>query len=424
MRIIAMAEAMDGPEHPSEYGPPDSDPHELATMKFHITNDYTLNGQFAPISFYWNDCGDNAISSVDGETLYIDYAVYDSEENVIWNEEDDVQFPEDARIPNVGAPDSCVNSDPDKPQAIRFIEFINGGVDIVPSDSIDARGDINLNGAAYEIADAVVFTQYFIYGLSAFSINEAGQIAATDINADGIVLTVGDLIYLINVIVNGWPPLPKLQPVQVEASVDMAVNHSAATFSIDSPLDIGGGYFVIEHDDCVIGEPHLINGASHLTLEYSDHDGLLKILIYSMEKDNFIQSGNESIFSIPLGGKGTIRLAEVQLADTKGRNLTVRPGTGTRLPDDFMIHQNYPNPFNCETQIIYEIPNATYVSVEIINSAGQLVMTLVNKQETAGIHRTVWNGIDSNNKPVASGVYFYKLVTPEYSKTRKMMFLK
>jgi len=419
LRIIAMAESNDGANHPSCYGPPDTDPHELATMKFLVTNDRTFEGQYIPIYFFWDDCGDNSISSTDGELLYIDRAIYDFEDNLIWNEDDDDEFPEDARIPFVGAPDFCLNPDPDKPQPIHSIDFIHGGIDIVPSDSIDDRGDINLNGTAYEIADAVTFTNYFIYGQAAFSVNVAGQIAATDINADGIVLTVGDLIYMINVIVNGWPPIPKLQPVDVngwppipklqpvdadiEASAAISVNHSAVAVSTDSPLDIGGGYFVIEHDGYLIGEPHLINGASHMTLKYHDQDGILKVLVYSIEGDRLIHSGQENIF---------------------GRNLPTKIDTEPLLPVEFILHQNYPNPFNAGTRIIYELPKATHVTIDIINSMGRKVTTLIDRRETAGVHSAAWNGNDDDGNSVASGIYFYNLKTEDYSETRKMTLLK
>jgi len=59
------------------YGPPDTDPHELAVMKFYVTNDRTYECQYLPMRFYWQDCGDNAISSISGDTLYIDRGIYD-----------------------------------------------------------------------------------------------------------------------------------------------------------------------------------------------------------------------------------------------------------------------------------------------------------------------------------------------------------
>lgn len=73
----------------------------------------------------------------------------------------------------------------------------NGGAAWVPSDN---RGDINLNGVPNEVADAVLLGKYFTYGLRVFRINRSAQIAATDVNADGLTLSVGDLVYLIGII--------------------------------------------------------------------------------------------------------------------------------------------------------------------------------------------------------------------------------
>ncbi len=99
---------------------------------------------------------------------------------------------------------------PEQAGSDRDIDFFNGGIDIVCADSIDARGDINLNGFGYEIADAVLFSHYFIYGLPVFTINQAGQIAASDANADGLALTVADLVYLIRVVVGDALPYDKI----------------------------------------------------------------------------------------------------------------------------------------------------------------------------------------------------------------------
>ena len=78
------------------------------------------------------------------------------------------------------------------------------------ASDIDDRGDMNLNGVAYEIADAVLYTNYFIFGPSAFDldpIRRESQIAASDVNADGSPLTVADLVYLIRVILGLEDPI-------------------------------------------------------------------------------------------------------------------------------------------------------------------------------------------------------------------------
>ncbi len=66
--------------------------------------------------------------------------------------------------------------------------------------SSESGGDVNLNGVPNEIADAVMYSTYFMYGLQVFRIDEQAQIMETDINADGLTLSVSDLVYQINII--------------------------------------------------------------------------------------------------------------------------------------------------------------------------------------------------------------------------------
>ena len=415
LRIVAIADLNNGPNHPSCFGPPDTHPHELAEMKFYVTNDRTYECMYVPIRFFWDDCGDNAISSVSGDTLFISDRVYDFEGTEVTG---DVHYGGHRWLGD------CDNPDPDKPDAIPFIDFVHGGIDIICSDSIDAPGDINLNEIANEIADAVLFTSYFIYGLSVFDINPQGQIAATDVNNDGRVLTVGDLVYMIRIITGDELAFPKLSPYAQSASVSMLVNHSAVAISSNSEADIGAGHFVFEHSGYEIGEPHLINGASEMTLKYHDEDGVLKVLVYSTEKDLKIASGAENIFVIPISGSGTIELTETELSDYYGNLLTVTKGEQPILPKAFALHQNYPNPFNATTRIIYELPKTSHVKIEVFNVIGQCVTTLIDLDESSGVHTVEWKANDQSGDRVASGVYLYRLTTDDFTTEKKMILLK
>jgi hypothetical protein len=89
------------------------------------------------------------------------------------------------------------------------------------------------------------------------------------------------------------------------------------------------------------------------------------------------------------------------------------------------LRQNYPNPFNPTTTIKYQVKTDGLVSLKIYNVAGQLVRTLVNENVKAGVvHQTQWHGLNDAGQNVSSGVYFYKLVTSNYTQTKKMVLLK
>jgi hypothetical protein len=94
------------------------------------------------------------------------------------------------------------------------------------------------------------------------------------------------------------------------------------------------------------------------------------------------------------------------------------------IANDFQLFANYPNPFNPSTNIKYTLPVASNVKVEIFNMLGQLVNTLVNQHQQAGIYNIVWNGNDLSGNMVSTGVYIYKLSTDNFVSAKKMILVK
>jgi hypothetical protein len=95
------------------------------------------------------------------------------------------------------------------------------------------------------------------------------------------------------------------------------------------------------------------------------------------------------------------------------------PGVNNNTPCRFALHQNYPNPFNPATTINYELPVTNYVKLSVYDILGREITVLVNEQQQAGEYKVEW---DASNYP--SGVYFCKLITNEYSETKKMVLIK
>ena len=94
------------------------------------------------------------------------------------------------------------------------------------------------------------------------------------------------------------------------------------------------------------------------------------------------------------------------------------------LPISFTLYQNYPNPFNPTTSIEFDIPISTEVNISIYNSLGQTVATLTDDQLSAGSYSIEWDGMNDNNNPVSSGIYFYKLTSEVYTDTKRMILLR
>lgn len=89
-----------------------------------------------------------------------------------------------------------------------------------------------------------------------------------------------------------------------------------------------------------------------------------------------------------------------------------------------IILSNYPNPFNPMTTINFTIPVSCDVNISVFNIKGQIIKTLINEHLEKGSHSIDWNGTDTYNKQVSSGVYFYQISTDKKSKMKKMLLLK
>ena len=85
---------------------------------------------------------------------------------------------------------------------------------------------------------------------------------------------------------------------------------------------------------------------------------------------------------------------------------------------------NYPNPFNPSTTIHFDMAKEGDVLIEIYNIRGQKVKTLVDSKFGVGNHKIEWNGIDDNNRNLASGVYFYNFKTNGVNTTKRMVLMK
>lgn len=95
------------------------------------------------------------------------------------------------------------------------------------------------------------------------------------------------------------------------------------------------------------------------------------------------------------------------------------------LPDRFKLSQNYPNPFNPTTTIEFELPQTSKVTLEIYNILGRKVKTLLsNETLPGGLYSKSWDGRDTNNNPVASGIYLYRLSGSDFTASKKMLLLK
>lgn len=94
-------------------------------------------------------------------------------------------------------------------------------------------------------------------------------------------------------------------------------------------------------------------------------------------------------------------------------------------PKDFELFPNYPNPFNPSTAISFKINNSQTISLVIYDLMGKEVMRLIdNEFYYSGIYKTSWNGKNTSNQSVASGVYYFRLIGDGIIITRSMVLMK
>jgi hypothetical protein len=280
VRLVGLAETNNGANHPDLECIGDADSTALVTLTFFVTTDETYDCSFIPIQFYWIDCGDNAVVTPSGDSLFFNRNIYNADGDQI--QDSAHGFPGYLGVPD----DPCLNGDGVTP--IRYVDYYNGGVQITCSDP-SMRGDLNVNGIKNEIADAVLFTDYFLYGLEVFGDHIEASMAASDINGDKVALSVADLVYLVRIIVGdaSQNPTPSL------GEADILIR--GGNITIYSPDNIGAAFFVFEVEGPVIVTPVL--NASNMDMKYSYIDDQLRILIYNIGSE-YIPAGQNLVLTV------------------------------------------------------------------------------------------------------------------------------
>jgi len=94
------------------------------------------------------------------------------------------------------------------------------------------------------------------------------------------------------------------------------------------------------------------------------------------------------------------------------------------LPEEYSLDQNVPNPFNPTTSMAFAIPERCHVLMEVFNVLGQKVRILVNEIMPAGHYTVAFDSRDNDGRPLASGIYMYRIKTKHFTQSRKMLLVK
>lgn len=385
-----------------------NDSASIIILTFLTKNNHDNDCSFTPIRFYWGDCYDNLLFTDFPDSAICAAAVYDTGQ-VIWSR--NVDESGGGITPSVCAEDSQLVFSP-------VMNFTNGGFGIICDSLIDDRcgwGNINTNEHPYEIADAVMFTNYFISGLSAFGDHIECSIQASDANGNGIPLEVADLDYLVRVIQgDALPYLPQIY--QIPVNITHHINGEYNSIYYNSPHDMGAMLLEFEVTGDVL-QPALLDNATDMDIIYNVDSGFFRVLIYNIGPEK-IENGQGGILSFE--SSGDVSLNYIEISHYNGINVPVE------IIDDpviFELAQNYPNPFSTSTAIQIALAFESDWSIEIFDVIGEPVKTFEG-YSTAGTIEITWDGKDDNGDDVSSGVYFYRATVGDRTITKKMMLLR
>lgn len=364
---------------------------------------------WSPFSFFWRDCDDNVLTSLNRDTVYTANGLF-QHFNI-----SDPHEPVNYTYPGFGFPDQICSS-PEGKEIAQSIDFVNSGILFFVYDPVEEclNGDINQNGIPYELADLILLIDYFTIGILALPEPIELSIAQSDCNCDSIVLSVADVVCFVRRIIRD-PRIHKI-PVSGGYQSQLAFENDghSTSLNLNSESDIALVYLRIDSDDF---EKLNINPSLAEARTGRIGDTTTMILV-NMDGQSVFSPGEHQLFAFP--GNIEIEL-NAWVVDMNG-NETAYKLDNQLLPESPILLQNYPNPFNPSTTIEFSLPTYSEWTVEIYNVTGQMIRTF--NGSAVGKVELEWDGTSLNNTDVASGVYFYKLITSDQTLSRKMLLLK
>ena len=183
-----------------------------------------------------------------------------------------------------------------------------------------------------------------------------------------------------------------------------------------NPFDRSPAYYNMNSKPCIIGETPARGSAGYTALQCYQkafEQGWQGLMVWT---SNGVDGNGDKMDSKP----GTDWI----YSNYPGLVLGIENAVKETMNPGFELLQNSPNPFNSTTAIGFTLPRERSVQMKIYGTSGELLTTLVSGNFSAGDHSALWNCSDHTGDTVPTGVYFCKLVSGNFTETKKMIIIR
>lgn len=292
------------------------------------------------------------------------------------------------------------------------------GVSIYHGWPVRVRGIVTAGDSVFSATNIDIFVQDATSGVNIFrSGNHVNYSEGTDLTVEGTVthfngkleVSTPNIVFVVNSTGNPVPEPVVITPDQLDSETyeGMLVIVTNVDFDASGTFTITGSgvnYFFNNDTDLVV----------RIDIDTDDINGT------PIPEGAVNVRGIVAQFDQTSAYLDSFQLMPRRLADI---NVIVDVVDGP-APREFRLSQNFPNPFNPTTTIAYELANSAHVTLKVYNLLGQEVRSLFEGRREAGAYTSVWDGRDEAGRAMASGIYFYRLNTSGFVRTRKMVLVK
>ncbi|MEX0737668.1 MAG: FlgD immunoglobulin-like domain containing protein, partial [Bacteroidota bacterium] len=223
---------------------------------------------------------------------------------------------------------------------------------------------------------------------------------------------------------------------------EFVLSENGLRFHMTNKLPVKGIQLIVKLKNAVsITAPDVVFDRAKDHRFFINTKGLeMRIVAYNL--DNIaIAPDSGALFRLPLKLTDVEEITAGQVIVSKGDNVVdadqvlkgpidnrkVDPDVDI-IPYTFVLYQNYPNPFNAQTRIEYEVADVeggmAPILIQVFSLSGEKIKTLFTGERPSGRYSVQWDGTDDRGNKMASGTYFYRLISGSYQTAKRMILLK